>query len=208
MRHASSPGATSRCCAARAMSCCPRLLRGDAAPLYGEMFQIGRDGEAAHELAGRTYELTEYLVDVLGVTTSGRSSRRRSRSTMPATACAGSQSKAARALLAHVEGRADARCRAPMSAAASAGYSRSSCRISEAMLHRKIGIESTEAEVVVTCDARCMTQITGGLSRQGAAARACILPRCWENATGDGGSSMTVSDLTFYRSHRCRARRS
>src|SRR6478672_10515352 len=47
---------------------CSAMLRH----FYGEMFADQPEmAEAAHELAGRTYELTEYLVDVLGVTDVG-----------------------------------------------------------------------------------------------------------------------------------------
>jgi L-lactate dehydrogenase complex protein LldE len=45
--------------------------------------------------------------------------------------------------------------------------------ISEAMLKRKLAdVESTGADLLVTGDASCMTQIAGGLSRIGSRTRA------------------------------------
>src|SRR5437870_2209529 len=47
-------------------SCCAMIRH-----LYHELFHGTRHEDAAQELIGRTYELTEYLVDVLGVTDVG-----------------------------------------------------------------------------------------------------------------------------------------
>lgn len=129
---------------------------------------------AAQQLAARTYEFTEYLVDVLGVTDVGAA--------FPATftvhdACHGLRGlgiKAQpRALLEHVEGAqvveaADAErcCGFGGLFAIKLGH------ISEAMVGDKVNaITATGADFAVTCDASCMTQINGRLSREKARCR-------------------------------------
>jgi len=56
--------------------------------------------------------------------------------------------------------------------------------ISEAMLDRKLaGIQATGAELLVTGDASCMTQIAGGLSRAGSRTRARHIAEVLANMT-------------------------
>ena len=129
---------------------------------------------AAVDLAGRTYELSEYLVDVLGVTDVGAS--------FPGTftlhdACHGLRGlgiKAQpRALLEHVAGAqvvelpdAERCCGFGGLFAIKLGH------ISEALVADKTAaIAATGADYAVTCDASCMTQINGRLSREGTTCR-------------------------------------
>ena len=130
---------------------------------------------AAQDLGGRTYELTEYLVDVLGVTDVG--------AVFPASltvhdACHGLRGlgikEQPRALLAHV---ADATVTELPGADECCGFGGLFAvklpHISATMLQRKVDqIESTGADRVVTCDASCMTQMNGRLSRQASQCRA------------------------------------
>lgn len=129
---------------------------------------------AALDLAQRTYEFSEYLVDVLGVTDVGAH--------FPATltihdACHGLRGlgiKAQpRALLDQVAGaqlvelpEAERCCGFGGLFAIKLGH------ISEALVDDKAAnIQATGADYAVTCDASCMTQINGRLSRQGSKCR-------------------------------------
>jgi L-lactate dehydrogenase complex protein LldE len=143
--------------------------------LYHELFQDSPYAGPAAELAGRTYELSEYLVDVLGVTEVG--ARYQGRVTYH-DACHGLRflglRQQARALLDHV---ADAEVTPLPGCAECCGFgglfALKQRAISEAMLERKLaGVAAAEADLLVTGDASCMTQIAGGLSRQGNKTRA------------------------------------
>ena len=92
----------------------PHLLEDD--PAYGPR---------AAALAARTYELTQFVVDVLGVTDVGaRSERPRSRITRPVTACAAWASRASRwRCSTQSRARRAVRCPTPRRAAASAASS-------------------------------------------------------------------------------------
>lgn len=151
-------------------SCAAMIRHG-----YGELFAEQPVAPEAAELASRTYEFTEFLVDVLGVSDAGAS--------FPAhltahDACHGLRAlgiKAQpRALLAHV---ADATFTELAGAEECCGFgglfSVKLPQISEAMLQRKVDqIAASDADVVVTCDASCMTQINGRLVRENRACRA------------------------------------
>jgi L-lactate dehydrogenase complex protein LldE len=164
---------------------CSAMLRH----FYGEMFADQPEmAEAARDLAGRTYELTEYLVDVLGVTDVG--------AVFPHTltihdACHGLRglhiTEQPRALLAEVEGASVIPLPGAEECCGFGGlFAVKLPHISEAMLQRKVDqIEETGAEVVVTCDASCMTQINGRLSRQGSRCRAMHIAQVL-GATSDG----------------------
>ena len=130
---------------------------------------------AADDLASRSYELTEYLVDVLGVTDVD--------AYFPASitihdACHGLRGlkikEQPRALLKRVKG---ARLTELPGAEECCGFGGLFAvklpHISDAILQRKVDqVEATGAERVVTCDASCMTQINGRLSRQNSRCRA------------------------------------
>lgn len=129
---------------------------------------------AACDLADRTYEFSEYLVDRLGVTDVGAA--------FNATftvhdACHGLRGlgikEQPRELLDHVAGAqvvdlpdAERCCGFGGLFAVKLGP------ISEAMVEDKArNIEATGADYAVTCDASCMTQINGRLSRTGSRCR-------------------------------------
>ena len=142
---------------------------------YGELFQGTRQQDLAAELAGRTYELTEYLVDVLGVEDVGARFAGR---IAYHDACHGLRflglGRQARALLSHVAG---AEVLALPGADQCCGFGGlfaiKQRAISEAMLGRKLAaVGATEADLIVTGDVSCMTQIAGGLSRAGSRTRA------------------------------------
>ncbi|HZB94912.1 MAG TPA: (Fe-S)-binding protein [Herpetosiphonaceae bacterium] len=151
---------------------CTSMLRH----FYAQLFEGQPEMEAAvHELADRSYELTEYLVDVLGVTDVGAFFPK---SLTVHDACHGLRGlhikEQPRALLRDVEGADLVELPGAEECCGFGGlFSVKLPHISEAMLQRKVDqIESTGAEVVVTCDASCMTQINGRLSRQRSRCRA------------------------------------
>lgn len=142
--------------------------------LYGELFQGTPHQDAAEELIGRTYELTEYLVDVLGVADVG--ARYEGRLAYH-DACHGMRylglGRQARVLLSHVGGAELAGLPAADECCGFGGlFAVKQAAISEAMLGRKLNnIATTDVELIVTGDASCMTQIAGGLSRNGSRTR-------------------------------------
>lgn len=146
---------------------CASMIRHYYPELFADHPQLHA---AALELAGRTYELSEYLVDVLGVTDVG--------ACFPATltihdACHGLRGlgiKAQpRALLSNVQ---DARLVELANGERCCGFGGLFAvklnHISEAMVEAKAQtIAASGADYAVTCDASCMTQINGRLSRAG-----------------------------------------
>ena len=155
------------------------LLSGSCAAmikhLYHELFHDTPHQAAAEELIGRTFELTEYLVDVLGVSDLGAhyDGRLAYHDACHGLRFLGLRSQA-RSLLAHV---AEAELTLLPGADECCGFGGlfaiKQHAISEAMLDRKLaGIQATGAELLVTGDASCMTQIAGGLSRAGSRTRA------------------------------------
>lgn len=158
--------------------------------------QLFADSPALHaaalELAGRTYEFSEYLVDVLGIDDVG--ARFPAKLTIH-DACHGLRGlgiqRQPRALLKHVDGAelvdlpdAERCCGFGGLFAVKLGH------ISEAMVAAKTtAIRSTDADYVVTCDASCMTQINGRLSREGTRCRTLHLAQVL--AGGDLGSLQT-----------------
>lgn len=144
--------------------------------LYHELFHGTPHEAAAEELIGRTYEITEYLVDVLGVTDVG--ARFVGRITYH-DACHGMRflglGRQARTLLAHVAGAEVVPLKGHDECCGFGGlFAVKHAPISEAMLAHKIdNIIASEADVVAIGDASCMMQIAGGLSRARARTRAC-----------------------------------
>jgi L-lactate dehydrogenase complex protein LldE len=143
--------------------------------LYHELFHGTRHQAAAEELIGRTYELTEYLVDALGVTELG--ARYAGRITYH-DACQGLRflglRRQARSLLGHVAGAEIVPLPGCDECCGFGGlFALKQAPISEAMLARKLAaIAGTGAGLLVTGDASCMTQLAGGLSRAGSPTRA------------------------------------
>ncbi len=122
--------------------------------------------------ASITWELTEYLVDGLGITDVGAALER------PVTvalhdACHGLRSlnlqKQPRVLLSNVKGLTITELPGADQCCGFGGlFAIKMPDISGAMLNDKIkNIATSPASTIVTCDASCLTQINGGLSRQG-----------------------------------------
>ncbi len=143
--------------------------------LYHELFHGTRHAAAAKELAARTYELTEYLVDVLGVSDVGA---RFSGTIAFHDACHGMRymglGRQARVLLEHVAGATIVPLPGSDECCGFGGlFAVKQHQISEAMLHRKLAhIDQCGCDVLVTGDTSCMTQIAGGLSRAKSRVRA------------------------------------
>lgn len=143
--------------------------------LYKELFEHSPYAGPAAELAARTYELTEYLVDVLGAAEVG--ARYEGRLTYH-DACHGLRflgvGRQARALLGGVAGAELVSLPGCEECCGFGGlFALKQRAISEAMLARKLDAAAlTEADLLVTGDASCMTQIAGGLSRRGSPTRA------------------------------------
>jgi L-lactate dehydrogenase complex protein LldE len=154
--------------------------------LYGELFHGTPHQAAAQELIGRTYELTEYLVDVLGVSDVGA---RYDGRIAYHDACHGLRylglRTQARALLERVGGAELAPLPGADECCGFGGlFAVKQYTISEAMLERKLaGIQSAEPDLLVTGDASCMTQIAGGLSRAGSHTRARHIAEVLANMT-------------------------
>lgn len=136
--------------------------------LYHELFQHSPYAAPAAELAARTYEISEYLVDVLGVSDVGA---RYQGSIAIHDACHGMRfmhlGRQARALLANVHGATIAPLPGANECCGFGGlFAVKQAAISEAMLAKKLaGVAESQADLIVTGDASCMTQIGGGLSR-------------------------------------------
>lgn len=142
--------------------------------LYAEMFAGTRREADAKAAAGRTWELTEYLVDVLGVTNVGA----RFEGTIAYHhACHGKRvlglGAQAEALLAGVAGARVVPLHGADECCGFGGlFAVKHADISNAMLQRKIAAaEDGAADLLVTGDASCLTQIAGGLSRRGSRQR-------------------------------------
>jgi L-lactate dehydrogenase complex protein LldE len=138
--------------------------------LYPELFQRSPYEAPADDLVARTYEISEYLVDVLGVTDVGARYRG---SLAYHDACHGLRflglGRQARTLLGNVAG-AEVNPLPGCDQCCGFGglFAVKQHAISEAMLdHKLIGIAEAKADMIVTGDASCMTQIAGGLSRRG-----------------------------------------
>ena len=154
--------------------------------LYHELFHDTPHQQAAEELIGRTYELTEYLVDVLGVADVG--ARFNGRMAYH-DACHGLRylglGHQARVLLDHVAGAELAALPAADECCGFGGlFAVKQAPISEAMLGRKLNnITNADLDLVVTGDASCMTQIAGGLSRAAARPRVRHIAEVLANMT-------------------------
>jgi L-lactate dehydrogenase complex protein LldE len=133
---------------------------------------------AAMAVASRTYELSEFLVDVLGVLDAGAwfPHRVTLHQACHSLRLLRTGDRAAR-LLEHVEGLelvplpdADSCC------GFGGTFALKNAAVSSAMLADKASaVRSTGASVLTACDASCLTHIGGGLSRLGARAEAVHL---------------------------------
>jgi len=145
----------------------PELFAGDSAWL-----------PRAQALAERTFELTEYLVDELGVTDLGASYQ--GRLTYHASCHLLREmgvSRQPQVLLSAVRGAEVVALPGEQECCGFGGvFSVEHPGISTAMVERKIAnLESTGAERMVICDAGCITNINGALHRQGKPPRAVYI---------------------------------
>lgn len=154
--------------------------------LYPELFQRSPYAGPAADLIARTYEISEYLVDVLGATEVGA---RYPGSLAYHDACHGLRflglGRQARTLLDHV---AEAEVKPLPGCDQCCGFGGlfavKQSAISEAMLDRKLaGVAEAHADLIVTGDASCMTQIAGGLSRHGSPVKSRHLVEVLANMT-------------------------
>jgi L-lactate dehydrogenase complex protein LldE len=142
-----------------------RLLADD--PAYAER---------ARELAGRTYELTQFLVDVLGVTDVGATGRER---VAYHACCHGLRGldihHEPEALLGQVKG-AETVPLAEHDVCCGFGglFAVKMPDVSSAMLARKLdSIEACGADTIAVTDVSCAMHMAGGLHRRGSRVRVC-----------------------------------
>ncbi len=127
--------------------------------------------------ASITWELTEFLVDGLGVTDLGVALERPVMVTMH-DSCHGLRGlglkQQARELLSHVKNLSFVELAGSDQCCGFGGlFAIKMPEVSGAMLNDKVkAIAASQADVITLCDASCMTQINGGLSRQGSPRRA------------------------------------
>ena len=142
-------------------------------------------GPRAKTLAARTYEFTEYLVDVLGVVDVGA---RYSGTIAYHASCHLLRElgvdRQPRTLLRHVKDAELVELEGSQECCGFGGvFSIEHPEISTAMLERKIAnFEISQADMLVTCDAGCVTNINGGLHRRGLPARAVHIAQVLDNA--------------------------
>ena len=152
---------------------------------YLELFAHEPDWlSRAHKLAERTYELTEFIVDVLGVTNLG--------ACFPGSVTYHSSchllrglgvDRQPRQLLAAVKDLQLVDLPHGQECCGFGGvFSVEHPEVSAEMLKRKIGnIETSQADAVVACDAGCITHINGGLHRLGKKPRALYIAEILAN---------------------------
>ena len=134
-------------------------------------------GPKAADVASRTYEFTQFLVDVLGVTDVGAIAPAPAGLVTYHASCHGLRGLGVKAqpaaLLEHVHGLQ--RCPLPESEVCCGFgglFAVKMSEISAAMLGRKLdSIASTDADTVVVTDVSCAMHMNGGLHRRGSRAR-------------------------------------
>jgi len=152
-------------------SCAAMLRHG-----YRELFREDHTWSLrVEELAKRTYEFTEYLVDVLGVSDVrasfyGKIAYHASCHLLREL----SVDHQPKDLLASIQGAELAELAGAQECCGFGGlFSLEHPEISAAMLQRKIlNIQDSGADLVISCDAGCITHINGGMHRQGQPERA------------------------------------
>jgi L-lactate dehydrogenase complex protein LldE len=153
---------------------CAGMLR----QLYPQLFaQDDEWRDVALRVSSITWELTEYLVDGLGVTDVGATLKHPHKIALH-DSCHGLREmgikKQPRALLSHVKQLELVELPGAEQCCGFGGlFAIKMADISGAMLNEKVNaILSSEADTIVTCDTSCMTQINGGLRRRGSDKRA------------------------------------
>jgi L-lactate dehydrogenase complex protein LldE len=132
----------------------------------------------ARRLAERTYELSQFLVRVLGRTTFTSSVRGRVTYHDSCHLLRGlHEADAPRQLLANLEGVEVVEMAGHDECCGFGGsFSVRLPEVSSAILEKKLtNVEATGASCVVACDAGCLMQMAGGLSRRNSAVRAVHL---------------------------------
>ena len=167
-------------------SCAAMLRHGYLELFAGDVHWLRR----AKALAARTYEFSEYLVDVLGVTELG--------ACVPEKITYHSSchllrdlgvDRQPRALLASVKEAELVELPYTQECCGFGGvFSVEHPEISTAMLERKLAsVEESGAALVVSCDSGCVTNINGGLRRRGKGQRAVHIAEILDR-TAPGGS--------------------
>lgn len=142
----------------------------------------------SRELAGRTYEFTEYLVDVQGVVDLGAQLHEKVtyHSSCHLLRELGVDLQP-RTLLSHVRGVDFIELTGTQECCGFGGvFSVEHPQISNAMLERKLAyVEESGASLVVSCDAGCITNINGGLRRRGKSQRAVHIAEILDQTSRD-----------------------
>ena len=150
---------------------------------YAGLMATPAERTAAEQLAGRTHELSQFLVRVLG--------RRRFRSAVGGTLTYHDschllrglhESESPRALLREASGARFVELPASDECCGFGGsFSVRLPEVSTAILDKKLAnVEATGADCVVACDAGCLMQMRGGLSRRSSRVRALHLAEVLE----------------------------
>ncbi len=147
---------------------CASLVR----VVYPEMFEDDPELHAASvELAGRTYELSEFIVEVLGVTDAGAKAPGARIAYHPSCHLLRELGvrDAPKSLISNVEGADESPLQQPETCCGFGGtFSIKNSEISTAMLNDKLDdIAASGANTVTACDMSCLMHIGGGLSRRG-----------------------------------------
>jgi L-lactate dehydrogenase complex protein LldE len=146
---------------------------------YAELFEnYTKWLPRALAMAERTYEFSEFLVDVLGVTDLGARFNGRMTYHSSCHLLRGlGVDQQPRALLAAIHGAELVELPDTSDCCGFGGvFSIEHPEISSAMLDRKIAnLEASEASIVVACDAGCVTNINGGLHRRHKSQRAVYI---------------------------------
>lgn len=130
--------------------------------------------DRARELAGRTYEFTQYLVDILGLVDVGASHNGRLTYHASCHLLRGIKvHRQPRALLAAVRGAEIVPLEGEQECCGFGGlFAVKYPALSQAMMDRKLdNIAATGARNVVGCDLSCLLHINGGLHRRGSPVR-------------------------------------
>lgn len=159
-------------------------MTGHFYPVLFEDPEFAADRQRAERLASVTFELTEFLVDVLGITRTGSHFDGK----LTYHACCHLLRELhvdaqPRTLLANVEGAELVELNGAEECCGFGGlFSVKNANISSAMGQRKcINVAQSDADVVALCDVSCMTHINGLLSRQAQGVRAVHIAEILNN---------------------------
>lgn len=145
-------------------------------------------GPLAEKTAARTFEFTEFLVNVLGIRELGAHSTGKITYHPSCHLLRGLENRTApRELLANVQGTEIVELPGAEECCGFGGlFAIKNSEISGAMLHRKLdAIESTGAQTVVGCDVSCLLHIGGGLHRRGNKIKTMHLAELLEPPNGE-----------------------